>query len=352
VNGAAILPGAVPGGWAVWRAMMQRLQDYWGRDDHHKGRVIALSIALASALVVTGGAGAAAYIARPGRSAARPPIAAVPIAAVPTATNSPTPGATPSTPSGGTTPGTTPAGPTATVPSATATPTTQRPPTSANLATPTAPRPPTSVPTATPSPQPTATSAAVPTATRAGPLPTATPVPSGNAPTLGAESAAFIARYGQPNARSDTAAGTLRFSQPGDPNTDFLIVQFDTFSGDPALAQRAYSITALHPADRFWSMSEARQVCGAFLPSDVHPGRRIVVTSGRDVTGVDLVYWSSAVAYSFPTGAFVDAGQHLVTPGTFDVFYHYASANDADHIESCELEVGQQQAPFSAPGAG
>jgi hypothetical protein len=160
-----------------------------------------------------------------------------------------------------------------------------------------------------------------------------------------------MARYGQPNEHSDPATGELRFQRYEDSTTDFLVVQLDLFDG-AALAQQVYSVLAQPPPQQSWSLSTAQTTCRAFAPTDAMLIKEVPVTGTQGVEGVDVLSNSALLARTFPASRFVDAAGHPVTPGTFDVLYRYAAANDGTHIDSCSLEVGTQQAPYTDTGRG
>jgi len=182
-------------------------------------------------------------------------------------------------------------------------------------------------------------------------VPTPTPTPNAGPAVLGGLQAAFVAAFGQPTTSSDPSAGRLQFQRFAGTNTDFLIVQFDIFDG-ASVRDRAFSITARHPPDHFWSPSEAQNACRVFLPADARHLRQVKVTTTDGTEGVDDIYISATLAGIFPASSFVDAAENPVTPGTFDVHLRFANLNDSSHIESCQLEVGTQQAPARVTGNG
>jgi hypothetical protein len=175
--------------------------------------------------------------------------------------------------------------------------------------------------------------------------------PANGAAVLGGTAAAFSARYGQPNAHSDPAAGELHFQRYGDSQTDFLVVQLDLFDGT-ALAQQVYSVTAQAPPQQPWNLSMAQTTCQAFAPADATTIKVIPISSTQGIVGVDALYRSPTLARTFPASRFSDAVGNPVTPGTFDVLYRYAAANDSNRIDSCTIELGTQQAPYTGTGRG
>lgn len=335
-----------------WQLAWRRLQAQWAAGPGNQGSVVAAALSLLAALLVCSCGGLSAIAASPSVAAARgahfvfaaaatPPFGSTEVIRTPTTA---TPGA-----------------PTATViTGATATPTRSATPGATVTATVTGTATKAASPTAvTPTPSPTTTvptTPAQPTATTTRPAgtPTATPVP---APTpagpavLGAPQGAFVAKYGQPTDSSDIGVGRLQFQRYAGTSIDFLVVQLDIYD-DPSVRDRAYSITAQHPPDHFWSMSEAQGICEAFLPADARFQQSITVPGSGGADGVDHVYLSPSLASIFPAATFVDAAQHRVPPGTFDLRYVYASPGNNGQIQYCELELGRQQAPAAVTGNG
>jgi hypothetical protein len=205
-------------------------------------------------------------------------------------------------------------------------------------------------PSATASPTPTATpSRATPTATPV-PAPTASPANAGTA-VLGGTQAAFVAKYGQPTDNSNPAVGRLQFQRYAGTSVDFLIVQLDYYDG-ASVRDRAYSITAQHPPDHFWTRTEAQNICRAFLPAAARFHNTVTVPGAAGTAGVDDIYTSATLAGIFPASTFVDAAQNRVAAGTLDVHYIYAAPNDSSRVASCQLQVGRQQAPMVVTGNG
>ncbi len=351
--------GAGAGGWAMDESPWRRLQAHWAAGPGNQGSVVAVALSMVSAVLLCACCGLTAVVASP-RAAAAAQSAHLVLVSTPTPTpnlssteviNTPTT-ATPAT----VTPTITPTAPTPTA-SVTASPTPKPTPSPTPRPTATvAPGQPTATPTKT---TPTATpQPGQPTPTTSHPTPTATPVPaptptSANAgpAVLGAPQAAFVAMYGQPTDNSDANVGRLQFQRFAGTTTDFLVVQLDIFDGQ-SVRDRAFSITAQHPPDHFWSPTEAQSACHVFLPADARFQVEVKLTGAGGVAGVDDIYTSATLAGIFPAAAFVDAAQNRVAAGTFDVHFTYAAANDSSQIESCQLEVGKQQAPAPVTGNG
>lgn len=168
---------------------------------------------------------------------------------------------------------------------------------------------------------------------------------------LGGTQAAFIAKYGQPTSGSDASVGRLQFQRFPNSNIDFLIVQLDIFDGS-TVSDRAYSITAQHPPNQPWSLSQAQNICRGLTPSDAHFVKTVLITTPSGTEGVDEQYTSAALASIFPASAFVGPTQEPVTPGSFDIHFVYTSLGNNSLIDSCQLEVGLQQAPSTVTGNG
>jgi len=75
-----------------------------------------------------------------------------------------------------------------------------------------------------------------------------------------------------------------------------------------------------------------------FAPSDAHFVKEFVYA---DNTGFDMVYTSVGLAKDFSASEFTDSQQNQVQAGTFDVQYLYAGDNQ--HIDSCDMIIGEQQ---------
>lgn len=85
-------------------------------------------------------------------------------------------------------------------------------------------------------------------------------------------------------------------------------------------------------------MNDAKARCMTFAPSDAHFMKEFVYT---DNTGFDMVYTSVQLARDFPVSAFTDSQGNQVQAGMFDVMYLYAGDNQ--HIDSCDMIIGEQQ---------
>ena len=161
---------------------------------------------------------------------------------------------------------------------------------------------------------------------------------------LGGTQAAFVATYGQPAAGSNASIGRLLFQLFPNSTIPFLIVQLDIFDGS-SVADCAFSVTAQSPPNQPWTQSQAQNICRGFVPSDAQFLRSQQITGPGGVEGVDDQYTSAALASIFPVSAFVGPTGEPVAAGAFDIHFIFAAPNSSNQIDSCQLEVGLQQAP-------
>ncbi len=190
------------------------------------------------------------------------------------------------------------------------------------------------------SPTPTATSAtnnaaqvsSSPTqASQPTSAPTASPTKSPAGPAiLGATLNDFKARYGQLNSHSDPANGQYYFALYGNDKDD-LTLQF-------IYDEHASAILYGAPNNKYWSYSEAKTACAAFLPSDATYQRKMTVydTTGK-AQDEQLVYVSSSIASFFPASAFTDENGNNAKPGTIGlILTHW----DTNTYLQCTVQVG------------
>ena len=196
----------------------------------------------------------------------------------------------------------------------------------------------TSTPTTTARTSATATAKATATKVAA----TSTTAPTGS-PRLGGPGAAFISQYGPLTSQSDQASGDLHFREYPGVALDFLIVDLGVRFGITPGDQAAASITVASPPSQPWTPDVAHATCAVFFPSDAHEVKQVASTLQGAVIGQDVIYQSATLATTFPASAFQDVNQNPTTPGAFDVLYLYA-ASDGSTIDSCDLELGTQQA--------
>lgn len=183
-------------------------------------------------------------------------------------------------------------------------------------------------------PNPTSTPAVAATATAAARA-TATITNAGPA-ILGASVDAFIARFGQPDARSTD--GTPHFKACSNSNVDQIILSQVSIESDTGPIT---SITA--QACVPWTSSFATTYCSSFLPSDAKFEKSIQhPASSGQAASLDKIYYSPSLAQEFAAEDFNDGSGDNVQPGSFDVNYLYTS--DTSHVDSCQLELGTQQA--------
>lgn len=158
-----------------------------------------------------------------------------------------------------------------------------------------------------------------PTATT--PPPTATPTLVRVAPlsgaTLGGTRDGFNARYGPPFTPDLWDNSGVTFS----------LVLSDGTDGQPHVA----SILIYKTDAATWSLAQAKQVCGAFLPPDATYQRDTTAASGYQ----EGVYRSAGVASTFPASAFGAAPL-----GSFSLVYEAPSTTSA--VFQCVLAIGIQ----------
>ncbi len=199
---------------------------------------------------------------------------------------------------------------------------------------------PTSLPTITPTMKPT-------------PKPTVqTTQDSGvthGTPRLGGPISDFIGAFGPPNDHSQPGASLGQYHFQRDTNTtdvvDGLIVltSIDVQNVVDNIEVNAVAQNATYndpQAGSSFSPSDAKARCMTFAPSDARFVKEYVYA---DNAGFDMVYISSSLAQRFPASDFTDSQQNQVQAGMFDVSYLYKSSGDTQHIDSCEMIIGEQQ---------
>lgn len=150
---------------------------------------------------------------------------------------------------------------------------------------------------------------------------------------LGADIAAFIAKYGQPIPSSQPAMGDYRFALYGNQTNDL-----DVVAGDG----RALSILKDSPTDQGWNESEAIASCLAFLPPDSTYKREMTLFDAQgNPTDVQRVYYSPSLASRFPASVFTDENGNQTIPGTFAMVLGY-NLNSTSSFLSCAPQVGLQ----------
>lgn len=183
-------------------------------------------------------------------------------------------------------------------------------------------------------PNPTSTPAVAATSTAVANA-TATITNAGPA-ILGASLDAFIAKFGQPNARS--ADSTPHFKACNNSSIDQIVLSETSIESDtgPITTITAQACTP-------WTSSFATTYCSSFLPADAKFEKSVQhpASSGQPAS-IDKIYYSQSLAQEFAAEDFNDGSGNNVQPGLLDVNYLYSS--DASHIGSCQLELGTQQA--------
>ena len=152
-------------------------------------------------------------------------------------------------------------------------------------------------------------------------------------PILGGNIDAFIAIYGSPNDHS--IPGILHFQRDSKSNTDGIIVSLGIGGNGYTNQVDDISVQPINGAS--WNATTAQAACNLFAPADAQQIGNVPITQAYD-----LIYTSATLAHVFPPDAFTDALQDIITPGTFDIQYQYASDNI--HIDGCNIEIGKLQA--------
>lgn len=182
-------------------------------------------------------------------------------------------------------------------------------------------------------PNPTSTPAVAATSTAAANA-TATITNAGPA-VLGASIDAFIAKFGQPDARSTDS--TPHFKACNNSSVDQIVLSQVSIESDtgPITTITAQACTP-------WISSFATTYCSSFLPSDAKYEKSVQhpASSGQPAS-IDKIYYSQSLAQEFAAEDFSDGSGNGVQPGLFDVNYLYAS--DTSHIGGCQLALGTQQ---------
>ncbi len=199
-----------------------------------------------------------------------------------------------------------------------------------------------------PTTQPTAKPTTQPTAKPTVKTTTGMAVTHGT-PHLGGPISDFIGAYGQPDHQNNPGQYAAQYGFQRDANTtdvtDGIIIVTSTDSktsvDDITVAAVAQNATYNDPqAGSSFSPSDAKARCMTFAPTDAHFVKEFVYA---DNTGFDMVYTSASLAQSFPAGDFTDSQQNQVKAGMFDVSYLYKSNGDTQHIDSCDMIIGEQQ---------
>jgi hypothetical protein len=91
-----------------------------------------------------------------------------------------------------------------------------------------------------------------------------------------------------------------------------------------------------------WTMSQARAICGGFLPPDAEPTGSVTTTA----RGTEQHYRSASLARTLPASAFRDVHGKAVTPGAIYVFYE---TDGGANVSQCALSSDEHfaQNPFA-----
>ncbi len=161
---------------------------------------------------------------------------------------------------------------------------------------------------------------------------------NGGAAILGAQLSTFTAKFGQSNDHS--SSGQVHLARCKGSNTDQLIL------AQSSLASPTGPITSiLYASCSTWTVTTAESLCSKFFPADAVYQKTITIPgSSSHFPAFDKIYYSATLAHEFAAATFIDANKNLVKPGLFDANYLYESINDTEHIGSCNVQLGTQQA--------
>jgi hypothetical protein len=151
------------------------------------------------------------------------------------------------------------------------------------------------------------------------------PIPQ-SAVTLGGSVFAFDKKYGASNCcylNGWTYQGPFGQKMWTGVNTDH------TLGGsalDESSSQRVIDIENYGPISSSMNitMTQAKSLCGSFLPSDAQLQHTITVSRGGVAAGSELTYTSTLLANTLPTSDFTDKDGKVTPPGTFFVNYDYS----------------------------
>ena len=177
---------------------------------------------------------------------------------------------------------------------------------------------------------------AVPPTQAAQPTQAAThPLINARSALLGADIAAFIAKYGQPHSvNGQQNNGGVSFSLYGNPNKIDLTVTTEN--------AKALAILKNSPTNQGWNESEAIAACLAFAPPDSTYQREMTLLDPQGgPTNIQRVYFSPSLAKLFPASDFTDENANLTTPGTFGIVLGY-NINSTSSFLTCSAQAGLQ----------
>jgi hypothetical protein len=160
------------------------------------------------------------------------------------------------------------------------------------------------------------------------PAPTSTPskptIPQ-SATTLGGSVVSFDKKFGASNCcylNGWTYQGSFGQQMWTGVNTDHTPAS----NVDETSTQRVIDIENYGPISSSMNitMTQAKSLCGSFLPSDAKLQHTITVSRGGVVAGSELSYTSTLLANTLPTSDFTDKDGKATPPGTFFVNYDYS----------------------------
>lgn len=152
---------------------------------------------------------------------------------------------------------------------------------------------------------------------------------------LGADIAAFITKYGQPNTHSQPSNGDYNFALYGNPQISDLSVTTES--------NKALSILKDSSTDQGWNASEAIAACLVFTPQDTIYKRSMILLDGQgNPLAIQRVYFSLSLAKQFPASNFTDENSNQTIPGTFGIVLGYNLGSTTSFL-TCSAQVGLQQ---------
>lgn len=106
---------------------------------------------------------------------------------------------------------------------------------------------------------------------------------------------------------------------------------------DESTTQRVIEIENAGPIDSYLNltMTQAKALCGSFLPTDATLKRTITVSRNGTVYGIELQYLSTLLANTLPASDFTAADRIAAPPGIIFVYYDSPSST----VNYCRLST-------------
>ncbi len=90
------------------------------------------------------------------------------------------------------------------------------------------------------------------------------------------------------------------------------------------------------------TFSQAKTICGSFIPPDAKYQESTQVNTHSLVQGFEFRYTSASLANTLPSNAFKDVDGKPTAPGTFYIFYDYGLAGPTSAIDWCRLGTDER----------